>query len=93
METRYIKITEYCENEKIETSFLFELNREGIVRLEKREESEYIDTHDLPEVEMFARWHYDLGVNLEGIDAMRHMVKRMKKMQKEIRELERKLRI
>ena len=93
METRYIKITEYCQNEKIETSFLIELHREGILHLEKREETDVIDQRDLPELEMFARWHYELGVNLEGIDAMRHMLKRMKKMQNEIHKLERKLRI
>ena len=91
METRYIKITEYCENEKIETSFILELDREGILRIEKKEEAEYINQDDLPQLEMFARWHYDLGVNLEGIDAMRHMVKRMKKMQQQIQQLEKKL--
>ncbi|MDG4951342.1 chaperone modulator CbpM [Weeksellaceae bacterium KMM 9724] len=93
METRYIKITEFCENEKIETSFLLELNREGLLRLEKQEEVEYIDQNDLPQIEMFARWHYELGVNLEGIDAMRHMLERMKEMQKQIQILEKKLQI
>lgn len=93
METRYIKITEFCENEKIETSFLLELNREGLLRLEKQEEVEYIDQNDLPQIEMFARWHYELGVNLEGIDAMRHMLERMKEMQRQIQILEKKLQI
>ena len=93
METRYIKITEFCENEKIETSFLLELSREGLLRLEKQEEVEYIDQNDLPQIEMFARWHYELGVNLEGIDAMRHMLERMKEMQRQIQILEKKLQI
>ena len=93
METKYIKITEFCENEKIETSFLLELNREGLLRLEKQEEIEYIDQDDLPQIEMFARWHYELGVNLEGIDAMRHMLERMKEMQRQIQILEKKLQI
>lgn len=93
METRYIKITEFCENEKIETSFLLELNREGLLRLEKQEEVEFIDQNDLPQIEMFARWHYELGVNLEGIDAMRHMLERMKEMQRQIQILEKKLQI
>ncbi len=93
METRYIKITEFCENEKIETSFLLELNREGLLHLEKQEEVEYIDQNDLPQIEMFARWHYELGVNLEGIDAMRHMLERMKEMQRQIQILEKKLQI
>ena len=91
METKYIKITEYCDNEKIETSFVFDLNREGIIRIEKREEIDYLVEDDLPELEMFSRWHYDLGINLEGIDAMRHLVKRLSEMQLKIKELENKL--
>ena len=91
METRFIKITEYCANEKIETSFIFGLEQEGIVQIERRDEAEYLNESDLPELEMFTRWHYDLGVNLEGIDAMRHMVERMKSMQQEIRSLQHKL--
>lgn len=93
METRYIKITEYCENEKIESSFVLELNREGILHIEKHEETDYIFQEDLPQLEMFARWHYELGVNLEGIDAMRHMLERIKKMQQQIQQLERKLQL
>lgn len=91
MERKYIKITEYCNNEKVETSFLFDLEKEGIIRIERRETAEYLDEEDLAAVEMFSRWHYDLGINLEGIDAMRHMLERMKQMQKEIRILQQKL--
>lgn len=88
METRFIKITDYCENQKIEISFLIELSKEGIVRIEKREEIDYLDQNDLAEIEMFARWHYDLGINLEGIDAMRHMLEKIKYLQKKINLLE-----
>lgn len=87
METRYIKITEYCDNEKIETSFIFDLNREGILHIETKEDDQYLIEDELSSLEMFRRWHYDLGINLEGIDAMRHMVERMKEMQKEINRL------
>lgn len=88
MEKRRIKITDYCRNQKIETSFLIELSREGIVNIEKHEEIEYINQNDLPDIEMFTRWHYDLGVNLEGIDAMRHMLLKIKELQRKIYELE-----
>lgn len=91
MERRYIKITEYCANEKIETSFIFDLGREGIVQIERQEETDYLNEEDLSDIEMFTRWHYDLGVNLEGIDAMRHMLQRIKDMQQEIRNLQQKL--
>ncbi|MGI9527165.1 MAG: chaperone modulator CbpM [Weeksellaceae bacterium] len=87
METKYIKITEYCTNENIESSFILELNKEGIVHIETRENNQYLAEEDLPALEMFKRWHYDLGINLEGIDAMRHMVERMRAMQKELNQL------
>lgn len=92
MEKRYIKITEYCRNQKIEISFLIDLKREGILKIQKHEEIEYLHENDLPEIEMFARWHYDLGINLEGIDAMRHMLQKIKELQQKVHELENHLR-
>lgn len=91
MATKYIKITEYCDHEKIETSFIFDLNREGIIKIVQQEEDKCLDENDLSDIEMFSRWHYELGVNLEGIDAMRHMLTRMKNMQLEIKNLQQKL--
>ena len=91
MATKYIKITEYCDHEKIEKSFIFDLNREGIIKIVQQEEDKCLDENDLSDIEMFSRWHYELGVNLEGIDAMRHMLTRMKNMQLEIKNLQQKL--
>ena len=91
MATKYIKITEYCDHEKIETSFIFDLNREGIIKIVQQEEDKCLDENDLSDIEMYSRWHYELGVNLEGIDAMRHMLTRMKNMQLEIKNLQQKL--
>ncbi|MDO5655472.1 MAG: chaperone modulator CbpM [Flavobacteriaceae bacterium] len=91
METRYIKITEYCDKEKVDISFLLELAQEGILHIERVEEIDYLNREDLRNIEMFSRWHYDLGVNTEGIDAMRHMLQRIREMQNEIQILQRKL--
>ena len=47
----------------------------------------------MPMLEQYARWYYEMEINLEGIDAIRHMLVRVEKLQNEINELEDKLRI
>lgn len=89
MERRYIKITEYCKQTNVEKNFISELNQEGIIQLKIRDDDDYLDEEFLADLEMFSRWYYDLGINLAGIDAMRHLLNRIEKLQEEIQSLKR----
>ena len=42
----------------------------------------------LPEVERYSRMYYDLSINMEGIDAIHHLLERMESMRKEINTLQ-----
>ena len=87
----YIKIKEFCQHTQIESTFISSLAEEGIVRIEIIDEENCIDEECLSELEMFSRWHYDLGINIEGIDAMRHMVKKMNSITEELNQLRKQL--
>ncbi|MBV7440413.1 chaperone modulator CbpM [Weeksellaceae bacterium TAE3-ERU29] len=91
MNPNYIKIKEFCTYTKIEDSFITNLSEEGILKIEIIDDEPFVEEEIIPELEMFSRWHYDLGINLEGIDAMRHMLQRMNKMKSELEDLRRKL--
>ena len=43
--------------------------------------------------EQYARWHYDLEINLEGIEVIDHLLHRVKNLQDEITELQNKLKL
>ncbi|MGP6603877.1 chaperone modulator CbpM [Ornithobacterium rhinotracheale] len=92
MEIKYIKISDYCKNTQIERTFISELQDEGILVLQQVDNEDCIEEDMLEELEKYSRWHYDLGVNLAGIDAMRHMLQRMQQMEREIQSLKNSLR-
>ena len=91
MKPNYIKITEYCNYTNTENTFITSLNEEVILKIEVIDNEDFIEEDQLPELEMFSRWYYDLGINLEGIDAMRHMIKRINSMNDELNDLRRKI--
>ncbi|MGP2571386.1 chaperone modulator CbpM [Ornithobacterium rhinotracheale] len=92
MEIKYIKISDYCKNAQIERTFISDLQDEGILVLQQVDNEDCIEEDMLEELEKYSRWHYDLGVNLAGIDAMRHMLQRMQQMEREIQSLKNSLR-
>ena len=47
----------------------------------------------LPDVERYSRMYYDLSINIEGIDAIHHLLERMESMQQEIYSLHNKLKL
>lgn len=54
----------------------------------------YLFTDDIPpHIEKLNRLHHELGINLEGIDAITHMMQRMQQMEKELKNLRNRLRI
>ena len=47
----------------------------------------------MPDVERYSRMYYDLSINMEGIDAIHHLLARMEEMQREIHSLRGRLRL
>lgn len=76
-----------CHYYKIETSFIHSLNEYGLLEITRRDEMECIDQDNLSDLESMMNLHYELHVNMEGIDVIHHLLKRMKEMQKEVRML------
>lgn len=89
----YILVKTYCERTKIENSFLSDLHDYGIIELKKIKTELYILDDDIPEIERVSRIHYDLGINLEGIDALNHMLMRLQHMENEMKTLRRRLQV
>ena len=48
----------------------------------------YLLVSQLPEVERYSRMYYDLSINMEGIDAIHHLLERMESMRKDINTLQ-----
>jgi chaperone modulatory protein CbpM len=89
---RLVAIDEYCSKQSIETSFIFSLQKSGLIEVTTIKNNEYLDLSQLNHIEKFIVLHYELDINLEGIETIDHLLKRIESMSKEIIYLRNKLR-
>jgi len=88
-----ISAIEFCTNHEIEISFISSLNESGLIEIIRIEETEYIDESQLVQLERIVRFYYDLGLNLEGIETINHLLDRMNDLHGEIINLKNRLRL
>jgi hypothetical protein len=85
METRdLILIEHFCANHEIEFSFIDSLHQFGLIEVIIHDDQKYLHQEQLKEVEKMMRMHYELDINMEGIDVISHLLKRMNSLQKEL---------
>lgn len=83
----------YCRHEELDITFVQALTERGLIHVVVREERSYIASDQLARLEQLARMHFDLDINLEGIEAISHMLERVDRMQQEMRALQERLRV
>jgi MerR-like DNA binding protein len=88
-----IQIKQFCTYHEIENTFITELNNYGLVEIIIEEEDEYLHPEQLPSIEKMIRLHYDLKINLEGIDAIYHLLHKIENLQHDLTATQNKLRL
>jgi hypothetical protein len=90
--TGYITTSDLCTYHHIEYAFITSLQEAGLVEINVIEEQPCIPEAELPKVEKMIRLHHDLDINIEGIEAITHLLQRLEGIQQEMRTLRNKLR-
>jgi hypothetical protein len=80
-----------CRRYNIELSFIHSLHQYGFINIIFIEEKQFIDMDELHSLEKFIRLHYDLDINMQGIEAINFLLERVQNMQEEIAHLRSKL--
>ncbi|WP_083572226.1 chaperone modulator CbpM [Flavobacterium johnsoniae] len=88
-----IQIKQFCVYHEIENTFIKELNNYGLVEIIIEKDDEYLQPEQLPAVEKMIRMHYDLNINLEGIDAIYHLLNKIETLQQHLTNTQNKLRL
>lgn len=88
-----IPATDFCVHYNIEVSFLHTLQEYGLVHVTTQNETVFIDADDLSDVEKIVHLHQDLAINLEGIDAIMQLLKRLEQREAELQSLRNRLRL
>jgi hypothetical protein len=79
-----IAVNEFCVSHNIEFSFISSLQETGLIEITTIEETRFIDAGQLNQLEKIVRLHYDMDINLEGIETITHLLQRINTMQEEI---------
>ena len=86
-----IPATDFCFHHRIEISFLQSLQDYGLIEMTTENEACFLHPDQLGSLEKFVRLHYDLHINLEGLDVVHRLLQRMDDLQKETARLRNRL--
>ena len=86
-------ITEYCTVHNVDPSFVYSLQQEGLITITTDNDNNFVEEEELHRLEIYTRLHSQLGINAEGIDAISHLLEKMRSMQAELNALKTRLRL
>lgn len=75
-----IDTEELCERYRVEHTFIKSLYNSGLIEVIKIEKREYVRCDEMAEFEKLMRLHYDLEINLEGLEAIKHLLDRINEL-------------
>ncbi len=85
-----IPIKDFCIYHNIEYSFIDSLENSGLISVTSVKQSAFIPVDEMRKLEKFVRLHYDLDINLEGIETISYLLEKIEEMQQEILQLKNK---
>ena len=88
---QYILIKEFCSSHQVQHSFVDSLNDYGLIQITVIEEEKYLDPKQVRQLEKLTRLHYELEINLEGLDAVNNLLEKIYSLQNEVRTLQNRL--
>ena len=80
-----ISVVQFSQYHLLEPQFVLDLYQNGLVVLHERNQEFFIEEDDLTNVERYIKFHYELGVNLEGLEVINHLLKQIEVLQKQIK--------
>ncbi|MDX1272674.1 chaperone modulator CbpM [Bizionia paragorgiae] len=89
--THLISIQQFCKHYQVPVTFINALQEYELVEITVTETDHFIKTTQINSVEKMMRLHYDLDINLEGIDAIYNLLQQVERLQEEVRMLKNKL--
>jgi len=94
MQTEYLMgVNEFCANHDIEVSFISSLQQTGLIEVTTVEEAGFLNAEQLRQLEKYIQFYYELDINIEGIDSIKHLLQRIDALHDEITLLRNRLRL
>lgn len=88
METKsLIQIEQLCTNCNIDQSFVLSLYELGHIEVIEEHNGYFIEDSQIKSLETLIYFHTQLDINLEGVDAIAHLLKKVDSLQNELTQL------
>ena len=88
---KMVAVREVCRHYKVKRSFINSLQDFNLLEITVIDDEHFIHHNQLQLLDKFARLHFDLNINLEGIDAIFHLLQKIDSMYNETQRLQNKL--
>lgn len=85
--TYLISVEECCTQYNVEIAFIDSLEMHGLLQPTVVENSRYYEHDNLSQLEKLIHMHYDMDINMEGMEVITRLLSRIERMQDEIRRL------
>jgi chaperone modulatory protein CbpM len=92
-QTELIDANQFCIYHNVEISFIHSLHQSGLLDIVVVKETVFIQSEQLEHLEKLARLHYDLDINLEGIETIAYLLEKVTRLQDEMTTIKNKLRV
>ena len=89
----FIPLVQLCSHYKVETSFFKALNEAGLIEIITIEKVSCLHQDRINDVEKMIRIHHELNINIEGIDVVFNLLRKMDDLQIEINAVRSRLRL
>lgn len=94
METhQLIKFEDVCLHHNLDNGFITQIKEFEIIKFIIKDNILFIAITDMPVIERVIRLHYDLNINMEGIEVIQQMRNRIESLQKTVQQLQNQLAI
>ena len=81
----------FCMHHNIEMGFINSLSNSGLIEMTFVEEECFISLNQIQQLEKMVRLYYEMEINVEGIEAITHLLHHMHSMQLQIMQLSNRL--
>ena len=80
MKTNLIAVNEFCKSNDIEISFVNSLEENGLLEITRIEQTSFLNFEQLQELDRYIRFYYELNIDLDGIDTIKHLFRRVNQL-------------
>jgi hypothetical protein len=86
-EQNIISITTICARYQVPATFIYSLCEYELLETIEKEGEEFIPASHLHRIEKMIRLHYELDINMEGLDAINNLLQQVWNLQEENQKL------